>query len=496
MRDRLLVLARCVAAGACLALSVPPAGFWPLAFVGVALWDQLLADRSWGSRLRRTWLVSAVWLYPTMLWMFWLTPPGYVVACAAYSLYFGAAAALCPPHRPARWIALPAAITLAELARWSQPFEGVPLSTLAMSQADAPLAPVVRVGSALFLSALVVVGGVALSAAWERRWRAAGVAAGLVAAALVLAVALPRSETIGEIDVAAVQGGGPQGTRMADTDEREVFDRHMAASELVETPVDVVLWPENVVNVEGPIEDTDEYAELQELAERLDAVVIPGIVEGVDEDSFANASIVILPDGEQYDRYDKVHRVPFGEYVPLREVIESLDAGVPPRDADAGTGPGELDTPFGRFGVVISWEVFFADRAASGIGDGGVLLLNPTNGSSYTLTQVQSQQIASSRLRALETDRWLVQAAPTGFSAFITPDGEVVERTAISERRVLQHTVELREGTTLAVRYGAWPTVVLCLVALPLAWVVERRRSPRTPGPTPDHASPAESPAP
>ena len=58
--------------------------------------------------------------------------------------------------------------------------------------------------------------------------------------------------------------------------------------------------------------------------------------------------------------------------------------------------------------------------------DGAELLVNPTNGSSYWLTQVQTQQVASNRLRALETDRWLLQAAPTGFSAIYSPDGEVL----------------------------------------------------------------------
>ena len=84
---------------------------------------------------------------------------------------------------------------------------------------------------------------------------------------------------------------------------------------------------------------------------------------------------------------------------------------------------------------MISWEVFFGDRARDGVGHGGRVLLNPTNGSSYTGTILQTQQVASSRLRALETDRWVVQVAPTGFSAFVTPSGEVLDRTGASASR-------------------------------------------------------------
>src|SRR5690606_8730360 len=113
-------------------------------------------------------------------------------------------------------------------------------------------------------------------------------------------------------------------TRAADTDEREVFERHLAASELVDTPVDLVLWPENVVNVEGSLEVSPENEELADLARRLDATLIVGAVEGADE-HFLNAAVVYSPEGRIVDRYDKVKRVPFGEYVPLRSLLERFN---------------------------------------------------------------------------------------------------------------------------------------------------------------------------
>ena len=113
----LIVAGRCLLAGLTICVSIPPFGWWPLAFLGIFQWDRLLADQSWGRRFRRTWLIAAAWLYPSMLWMLDLTPPGYVVACAVYAAFFGAFAALVPPHRIARWVALPGAIVLAELLR-------------------------------------------------------------------------------------------------------------------------------------------------------------------------------------------------------------------------------------------------------------------------------------------------------------------------------------------------------------------------------------------
>jgi apolipoprotein N-acyltransferase len=470
--------------GVLLAASVPPWGWWPLAFVGVAAVDRLVAgaeSERWTVRWRLGWLVGMGLYLPSLAWMKDLTLPGYFIAVVAYAALFGVAVAIVPASAPARWLALPGAIALTELLRWSWPFGGVPLSSLAVGQVSSPLAPVLRVGGALLLVELAVITGVVLAAAFARQWRATAVAAGVVVVALVGAALAPKGEPVGEIEVAAVQGGGPQGTRAVDTDERVVFERHVEAADGVDAPVDVIVWPEDVVDVEGPVEANPfEYDTLVDLAERYDAPLIAGVVEGVDSESFRNASVVIDPDGEIVDRYDKVHRVPFGEYVPLRSLIENFAGdALTNRDAEIGDGPAELDTSTGRFSVAISWEIFFGDRVREGVEDGGSVVLNPTNGSSFTGTLVQTQQVASSRMRAIENDRWVVQVAPTGFTAIIGPDGTVHQRTAISEQAVLQATVGRREGTTLYTRLGLLPAWVVALVSLGGGWaiaLVRRRR--------------------
>jgi apolipoprotein N-acyltransferase len=106
---------------------------------------------------------------------------------------------------------------------------------------------------------------------------------------------------------------------------------------------------------------------------------------------------------------------------------------------------------------------------------GGQVLLNPTNGSSYTGTELQTQQIASSRLRALETGRWVVQVAPTGFSAYVTSNANVRQRTKVSEPAVRFDTVALRDGETWYVRIGEKPVVVLAIGVLVLSILLARR---------------------
>ena len=324
---RVVTLLSCLGTGVLIAAALPPWGWWPLAFAGLVCLDRLIADRPRWARFRRGAAVGLGLYVPSLAWMIDMTAPGYAIAAVAYAALFGLAITIVPATAPGRWVALPGAIALTELLRWSWPFGGVPLSSLAVGQVASPLAPVLRLGGALLLVEVAVVVGVGLAALISRRWLAAGVAAAVVVVAVVVAVVGPRASATGEeLRVALVQGGGPQGTRAWNTDEREVFERHLEASELVEPPVDLVVWPEDVVDVEE-LASSEEDAELADLARDLDTTLIAGIVEDAGDDHFTNYSAAYDADGEIVDRYDKVHRVPFGEYVPLRWLLEPFGGG-------------------------------------------------------------------------------------------------------------------------------------------------------------------------
>jgi len=297
----------------------------------------------------------------------------------------------------------------------------------------------------------------------------------------------PHGHDIGRsLNIAAVQGGGPQGTLAINTNSRDVVVRHLDATQTIadgsaatENQLDLVIWPENVIDVNSfssSIERTEVAAE----AARLDAPFLVGITEDFDNRFFTNAQVVVNTDGSLGDRYDKVRRVPFGEFVPMRGLLEAVGAPVDriPRDAQAGKDTAILRAADTIIAVVISWEVFFAGRANEGVERGATLLVNPTNGSSYTGTILQTQQIASSRLRALETGRWLVQVSPTGFSAFVSPSGQVFDRTGISEQRVITREVQLRSGRTIYSYLGDMPFILIMIASL-LALVIAGRRTTR-----------------
>ncbi len=464
-----------VLAGLCLAAATPPWGFWPLAFVGIALLDHVLDGAHGIVRLGRAWFVWVALLLPSLFWMKDLTAPGYVIASLAYAGFL-ATGTLLAPKGPGRFLAYPGGIILAEWLRWRWPFGGVPLSNLAVGQVGGVLAPMLRLGGALFVVGMTVVVGSALAACWKRYWTVASGLAGFAIVVLGISIVAPTGNSTGDfLDVALVQGGGPQGTRAATTEDGIVLERHLAASEDLRPGLDLILWPEDVVDVETLAGSTEE-AQLEDVARDNDATFVAGVIEDEGTDAFQNWSVVYDPDGDEIDRYEKVERVPFGEWVPFRGALESLAGdALPARDAGVGETPAVVDTPVGRLGISISWEIFFGERARDATTHGGQILVNPTNGASFSGTQVQTQQVANSRMRAIENGRWVAQIAPTGFSAVVAPDGEVLQRTAVSEQRVLYDTVELRTGRTIYVRVGDYLAIGFALFALAAGWLIQRR---------------------
>jgi apolipoprotein N-acyltransferase len=506
LTGRLARPALALGGGFCVALALPPWGFWPLAIVGVMLFETALGATPVGRRrFGYGWLFGFAWMAMGMGWMWQLTVPGYVVASLVFASLHGLAALVAPTGRW-RAIGRPAAHTLVEALRFSFPFGGVPLASLAIAQAGGPLLGVARVVGAIGLTWVVFQLGFALAGpsptvpSMVRRNRpgTAGSWLGMAGFAVVvllvvLAAVAPQGSPTGRmLTVAAVQGGGEQGTTALEVPSRVVTERHLEATRTIEPDpdLDLVLWPENVIDVNRePFEGSEVHRLVAAEAARLGVPFAVGITEDADVTGrgefgqITNAQVVITPEGEVTSRYDKVRRVPFGEYVPLRGLLESLGAPVDQVRTNAvpGTGPAVVVLPDGTTtAVVISWEVFFGGRAREGVRAGGEMIANPTNGASYTGTIVQTQQIASSRLRAVETGRWLVQVSPTGFSAFVTHAGEVLQRTAVSEQAVIETDVELRTGTTWYTSLGDGPIIIVLLAALGVsiwfAWGRDRWR--------------------
>ena len=396
--ERLKLAAACVGSGVLLCLSLPPFGFWPLALAGLVGLDRLIADQPAKVRFRRGWLVAMGCFVPSLVWMTALTAPGYVIACAAYSGMLGAGIAAAPPGR-GRWLALAGTWVLAELLRWTWPFGGVPLANLAIGQVSGPLAPVLRVGGALLLVLVAVLAGQAVAAAVRRAWwYAGGIAVGVVVI-VAGSMAAPSGHAVGTAEIALVQGGGEQGTRK--TDDRR--DRGVRAAPRRHRARRDPRRPRGVARGRDrhrrgvrrrPLGGPRRRARPQE----LDAPMIVGTVEG------RGAERVPEQRGARRRRparssiaTTRCTGCPSASSCRSASLLEPVAGdALPDRDALIGDLPAHLDVPepVGRVATPISWEIFFADRTREGVEDGARLVLNPTNGASFTGTIVQTQQVA------------------------------------------------------------------------------------------------------
>lgn len=460
-------------AGVLVAASLPPWGWWPLSFIGLAWYASIARSRRTTSPFATAFVFGVGWFLPGMAWMWFLTAPGFIIAVALFATLHGVAARLASSFTDdsQHTGALIVFHALAETVRLSWPFGGVPLATLGIAHASSPLSPLVSWTGVIGLSVVVLWIGFS-----QHKFRAVVISLVLVGVANLWD---GTTDTGRSLEIAVVQGGGPQGTRAINTNPRDVFEKHLELTRTLQpsSTRDAVVWPENVINVSatGLFVDSVEYRELLTEAQRLKVPLVVGITEDAGTDAFTNAQVVIDPVHGITSRYDKVRRVPFGEYMPMRTLLSSVGAPthLVPRDARAGDARGWIDIGDERAAVAISWEIFFGGRVNEGVVDGATFVINPTNGSSYTWTILQTQQIASSRLRAQEQRRWIIQAAPTGFSAFIDPDGHVHDRTSISESALIERTISLRTGRT---PYSLLGNVFYIVILLAWAVVLLQRR--------------------
>ncbi len=491
-----------LAAGVGLALTLPPWGWWALGFPAAGLLWWRLGGLRPRTRLWAGWLAGLGCYGPGLMWARSFTLAG-AVALIALEALFGAVACLAVPSRPmaARALAFPAAMALAEAARTSWPFGGLPIGGVFLGQAGGPVLGVARLGGPLGLTFAVYAGGVGVAALVGCGARAAGdrtmggsgtmalvgvlAVGGLAGLVLIADHAPDGGPSRGAVTTAAVQGGGARGFRKSQIDPRVVLAAQNAATAEMQhldhgTAPDLVLWPEDVVSLDTALDESSEEPVLAGEARSLHTTLVVGVTEVVSDRAFRNEVVAFGPDGALVSRFEKVHRVPFGEYVPFRSFFAHLaNLSSVPLDAVPGHGTGLLATPAGSLGALVSYEVFYADRGRSTVRAGAQLLVVPTNTSSYATDQVPAQEIAASEVQAVQQGRDLLQAAPTGYSTAVTNRGVLRQRSVLGSRQVVFATLSRRTGTTLYVRYGDLPVEVASVLAVGVGWWLARWRTVR-----------------
>jgi apolipoprotein N-acyltransferase len=311
--------------------------------------------------------------------------------------------------------------------------------------------------------------------------RSAGAALVFSVVALGLMIhAAPAPVATGEkLRVVAIQPGTSLEQKWDPSQASEIADRVWAmTADAAVRGADLVLWPESAVPYR--LEDDPAYREVVErMAGQFNIEIVLNSVASLDGGGYANSAFLVTGEGVSPVRYDKVHLVPFGEFVPRWARLAFTDSLV--REVGSFT-PGRQPVILPArvpLAVAICFEVVFPDLAADQVRSGAQLLTTLTNDGWYGFSWAPRQHFAQVRLRAAETRRWFARAALTGISGFIDPTGKVVSQLDVGETGFLTELVQPMNGLTPRVRFGDW-WAILCAIATVAIVVVSRSlRRPR-----------------
>ncbi|MGW0017676.1 apolipoprotein N-acyltransferase [Rhodococcus sp. NPDC003382] len=503
-----------VLAGLLLFASFPPRPLWFLAPLGIGLLITVLIAQPLHRRAGFCYgyLAGLGFLVPLLPWIgVYVGPLPWLALAAVEALFVGLFGALVVHVRslPAAPLWIAACWSLTEFLRASVPFGGFPWGRLAFGQPDGLLVALAAAGGAPLVSFAVALTGAGVAAlvvrsSAPRRGPLLRAAAVTVAAPLCAAAVWPLlpAPDAGDrtITVAAIQGSVPRLGLDFNAQRKAVLDNHVARTLELAAEVragttprpDVVIWPENASDID-PLRNPDAAADITAAAAAIGAPISVGAVLVNGDGTTTNSVIVWDAATGPGERHDKKIIQPFGEYLPYRsffrlfsEYADRAGHFVP------GHGDGVVHAAGIPIGVATCYEVAFDRALREAVDAGAQLLAVPTNNATFGDTEMTYQQLAMSRLRAVEHGRTVVVAATSGVSAIVAADGSVLEQTPLFEPAVLVAQVPLRTTTTLASRLGPIPELVLCVGAVAAAGAaLVRARRHNTAGsrPQPGHGT-------
>ncbi|HMK65469.1 MAG TPA: apolipoprotein N-acyltransferase, partial [Thermodesulfobacteriota bacterium] len=242
-------------------------------------------------------------------------------------------------------------------------------------------------------------------------------------------------------------------------------------------PSDLIVWPETAV----PFYFMNENRltpEIFRLARNTGSCLLfgsPAVRVEKDQMQFYNRAYLLSPEG-RVAYYDKIHLVPFGEYVPLKRFLPFVGKMVQAiGDFSAGPGPIGLPLPRGKAGVLICFETIFPEISRAYKQEGCQFLVNITNDAWFGKTSAPYQHLSMLTFRAIENRVWIARAANTGFSAFIDSTGRITQSVPLFQSGRIYATIPLREDKTFYTRHGDL-LVVFCGVILIIGLVLKRRK--------------------
>ncbi|VXB29743.1 apolipoprotein N-acyltransferase [Pseudomonas sp. 8AS] len=489
-----------IAAGALTTLALAPFDIWPLAIVSIALFYLGLRDLKPRQALLRGWsygfglfLSGTSWVYVSIHDYGAASPP----LAAALTLGFVGGLGLLFALSGwlwARWLRrneVPLADALAFAALWlaqeafrSWFLTGFPWLYAGYSQLHGPLASLAPIGGLWLLSLSLALSAALLVNLPRLRGSKAQLATAL---ALLLAPWLTSLALQGHnwtqakgapLKVAVMQGNVEQNLKWDPAQLRVQLELYRDLT-LGSQPADLIIWPETAVPV------LKEFAEgylqfMGRVAQERQAALITGVpirqANEQGEKRYYNG-ITVVGDGQ--GTYLKQKLVPFGEYVPLQDVLRGLIAFFDLPMSDFARGPADqalLQAKGLQIAPFICYEVVYPEFAA-GLAARSDLLLTISNDTWFGTSIGPLQHLQMAQMRALEAGRWMIRATNNGVTALIDPQGRITAQIPQFQKAVLYGEVQAMQGLTPYLVWRAWPLAGVCLALL--GWALwARRREP------------------
>lgn len=340
-------------------------------------------------------------------------------------------------------------LILMEETRARFPFGGFAWTRIAFSQVESPALPIVSFGGVFALSAFTVLIAILIARIDLKSF----VGIVILFIAVLLIPANPQGS--GSVRLLAVQGNTPEVGLEFNSRARAVFNLHRDATrEFAKEPFDAIIWPENAIDID-PRQYPQVAADIRLLTGELKAPLIAGVVQQ-ENGSPENASIMYSKEGLLQSAYIKRGLVPFGEFMPWRKIAEFVS---PMAKTIIDFVPGDqLVTHLvsgTKLGPILCYEIL-SDSLVREMANSSKALIVHTNSATFANTAQSAQQLAITRIRAVEHSRAILSVSTVGITAFIDNNGRVLSQTQENRKAFLVGSLPLNSNRTFVDRLWLW----------------------------------------
>ena len=448
--------------------SVTYSDTWILLPIGIAVWWAGTHKRQLSDYLFFSFSLAIAFWFSRINWVTLVGIDAYIALAFLMSIIYGSFGYLMYKVRnlPLPFISYGLIFISMEALTDYFPFGGFPWGKLAYDSADAPWANLMPYGSSPLVSAAVLLIAAlmipSLGFLLQKAFSASLVFVISIAAFNLFLIDLDQSDMkeSGKIDLAIIQGSVPRSGLLFNEQKMEVLKYHVKETgnllELNQKNYDAILWPENSIDVD-PFLNREAGILVEDLVKKYDKPLISGAV--VQKSNGLSNSVLLWDprDAKVIDSYEKNRLVPFGEYIPFRNLISNYvnRFDLIPQDFIPGTRSNNLRVNNTLISPIICFEVAWNSSLIEQIKQGGQLISVHTNNATYAFSDQLEQQFMITRMRAMETGRDVVVTSTTGISAHINRNGEVLwaSKEFVPQSKIV--TASLYSDMTPAVKYAS-----------------------------------------